>query len=207
MTTTEANDGGSHCIRYDPSGAWWAGWHSPKPLDQWWLTRPNEWRFVGWERWTLSRRDVLEAYYRVPNPSTSPPGTDLRPRGTWHWRYLTGQWTYLNTVASDSFTFLKGDGKGKGLSKGKGKFIDEGKGVDKGLSKGKGKDTDEGKGLGKGKGKSLSEGLSKGKGKDAVGKGKGKGALKGKGKGHGKGHGKGKGKMADEGEGVDLLTA
>ena len=27
--------------------AWWQGWYSPRPLEQWWRTKPKEWQFIG----------------------------------------------------------------------------------------------------------------------------------------------------------------
>ena len=50
---------------------WWAGWHSPRSLHDWWLTEPQEWSLIGWERWTYKPLyRPYETYHVRPKAST-----------------------------------------------------------------------------------------------------------------------------------------
>ena len=153
---------------WTPTVQWRTGWHSLKPFNHWHLSEEKDWVLIGYELWPYTGPGYMkEAYYMVPNPSTTRPAKP--PEGFYHIHYnargeaIPGA-TYTAGALSCRLkdAFIKGDGKGYGKAfppKGKGKG-DQGKGK-----------------WGKGKNSRVQRNPKGGKGHP---KGKGKGKPKGK---------------------------
>ena len=48
---------------------WWQGWWTPKPIEQWWQTLPDEWHFVGHAERTMTRLE--RSFLSCPHPDST----------------------------------------------------------------------------------------------------------------------------------------
>ena len=186
------------------SWQWFTGWHSPNALADWEWPGAT-WTLIGHERWEYLNGASFKsaAQYAHPNPSTTPRGWNLRPRGHWSLLYAVDGTVQMSTwsddILQDGALYLKG-GKGNGKGNGDGKCGDDpkGKGKGKGYAKGNDEDFPKGKGKGKGYAKGNDEDFPKGKNKGA-----GDDFPKGKGEGnHPKGKSQSKGQKGNDQDGL-----
>ena len=129
---------------------------SPNPLATWHLAAEEDWKLIGWQ--LRRKRNLIEAYYATPNPSTEEEGSDRTPMG--HYKVYfdddTRDWVYAGYDGvllswGEEGAFLKGGGKGPAMRA----LAREGAEVGRARAraKGKGKGDPRGKGMGKGKNK------------------------------------------------------
>ena len=127
----------------------WVGWHSPRNICSWHLTRPSQWKLIGYQIWRGAYQVCGTSVY--PNPSMTPKGIDLTLRGCYEydmnldgtvnhysWKDEILTWEPIPNVPEDT--------KGKGLHKGqfaKSKPKGKGESEDRAMGKGKGKGTEE----------------------------------------------------------------
>ena len=55
----------------DDSPAWWEGWWTPMPANQWWKTQPGQWRLLGHSLRTSDQ--VLKTFLTHPHPEEALP--------------------------------------------------------------------------------------------------------------------------------------
>ena len=53
---------------HDDAVCWWQGWWTPKPIEQWWRTQPNEWHFVGHAERTTTH--LVRSFLSCPHPDS-----------------------------------------------------------------------------------------------------------------------------------------
>ena len=181
---------------WDQGAQWWVGWHKAEQVWPDWAWPSDDWRLIGWEKWTVNRNPnvLLEAYYSSPSPAftrypSGPPNGYYHSKWTVNGDHIDTHW--VSKELDDNCEYLKG-----GIAKGKGAFLRQrialekkGQAKAKGQGQGKGKGADTGKSKGMGKGKDQGKGMNKGQ---EMGKGKQKGKGQAKGQAKGKDQDKGK---------------
>ena len=114
---------------YTPQVQWWVGWHTQNSFDDFHPSQKKDWKLIGYELWPTDGPGYMkEAYYAIPNPSTTRPAGLTPSQGHYHIIYddhggRTGA-TYSAHILTwnERDAFIKGDGNkgfGKAFRKGK----------------------------------------------------------------------------------------